>query len=548
LIGFGVTEGKTMLGQTAEFEGRAMPAAPPSGVQFVQKLETARQEIHRFLAMRGLLLVALMGLAGVGLIGLADWLLVLGPTVRATGLALIVAASLVLFYRWAIAPRRGFDKQDTAGAVESTFPDLGQRVRTALEYVEPTPQTAPALPTLVDALTRETDQQTSGLNLQEIIAWRSLAWISAGVGAMVMLYLWLVSSYSEAWIAAKRVLLVPAQYTELAVQPGDQTLKAGEDLLLSATVTGRPVRSAHVLHRPTGSQEEWARCSFVDEGAARPTRLSGILQTKLGNLQNDLEYKVVAGPIESPVYHIKVNRPLLLQKLQAAIDPPAYTRRKPLVVNEGNFQVIEGSRVQFRFTLDRPPQNAQLRLFATDKGKKPEDAAPSPLSLRIEDKDLVGELPSVDKSLDYELFAEAADGMQLDTARFHIQVQPDRKPLVRFIKPKEQIEVTPTTEVHLKVEAEDDFGLSKIGIVYQVGDGPPHTLYLRDEPDQPAQRKIDAILSLEDYQLHFTDSVTYYAFVEDNHPIHPQRTATELQFIDIRPFKRTYQILDSGGT
>ena len=538
-----------MPGQSADLGRQTLlSAAPPRGARFVQKLETTRQEMHRFLAMRGLVLAALLGLVGLGLIGLADWLLVLGTTVRAIGLVLTAGASLVLLYRWAIAPRRGFDKLNTAGAVESTFPDLGQRVRTALEYIEPTPETAPALPTLVNALTRETDQQTSGLDLQEIIPWRSLAWISAGLGAVLVLYVWLALSNPEAWVAAKRALLLPAQYTELAVQPGDQTVKVGEDLALAATLTGRPVRTAQVLHRPAGSQEQWTRRSFVDEEQGRATRLSGVLQTKLGNLQNDLEYKVVAGPIESPVYHVKVNRPLRLQKVEAAIDPPAYTRRKPSVVNEGNFQVIEGSRVQFRFTLDRAPQNARLRLFPTDKGKKPEEIAASPVALKIDGEDLVGELPSVAKSLDYELFAESPDGMHLDAGRFHIQVQPDRKPVVRFVKPKEQIEVTPTTEVHLKVEAEDDFGLSKIGIVYQLGDGPPQTLYLRDEADQPMQRKIEAILSLEDYKLDFSDSVTYYAFAEDNHPIHPQRTATELQFIDIRPFKRTYQILDSGGT
>jgi hypothetical protein len=537
-----------MLGQTAEFGGRTVPAAPPSGVQFVHKLETTRQEMHRFLATRGLVLMALLVLGGLGLIGLADWLLVLGTTMRAVGLALIASVSLVLLYRWAIAPRRGFDKLNTAGAVESTFPELGQRVRTALEYVEPTPKTAPALPTLVDALTRETDQQTSGLNLQEIIPWPSLVWMGASLGAVVLVYFWLALSNPEAGVAAQRVLLLPAQYTELAVQPGDQTVKAGEDLVLSATLTGRPVRTAHVLYRPMGSQEAWTRWSFVDEEKGRTTRLTGVLQTKLSNLQNDLEYKVAAGPTESPVYHVNVNRPLLLQKVEAAIEPPPYTRRKPSVVNEGNFQVIEGSRVQFRFTLDRAAQNALIRLFPACQDRKPEEADASPLSLRIEGKDLIGKLPSVDKSLDYELFAESADGMHLDAARFHIQVQPDRKPVVRFVKPKEQIEVTPTTEVHLKVEAEDDFGLSKIGIVYQLGDGPPQTLYLREEADQPIQRKVDAILSLEDHQLNFTDSVTYYAFVEDNHPIHPQRTTTELQFIDIRPFKRTYQILDSGGT
>jgi len=517
-------------------------------VKFVQKLETTRQEMHRFLLKRGLLRVALLMLAGAGLLGVADWLLVLGTTVRAAGLAILAIASVVFYYRWAIAPRRGFDRQDAAGEVESTFPNLGQRVRTALEYVEPTPETAPASPALVDALTRETDQQTSGLNLQQVIPWRSLAWIHAGLLAVVALYFWLAASNPEARVAAKRVLLFPAQYTELAVQPGDQTLKAGEDLAIEATLTGRPVRTAAVLHRPVGSNEAWTRCSFVDEADGRATRLTGILQTKLGDLQNDLEYRVVAGPVESPVYLVKVHRPLRLQNIEAAITPPAYTRRQLSVVKEGNFQVIEGSRVQFRFTLDRTPRNAQVRLLAINKGREPEEIFASPLSLKIEGKDLVGELQSVDKCLDYELLAEAADGMHLDAARFHIQVQPDRKPIVRFVKPKEQIEVTPTTEVHLKVEAGDDFGLSKIGIVYQVGDGPPQTLYAHDHADQPTSLKTEAILSLEDHQLDFTDSVTYYAFVEDNHPVHPQRTSTDLQFIDIRPFKRTYQILDSGGT
>ena len=395
-----------------------------------------------------------------------------------------------------------------------------------------------------------TGVRTSGLcslNLHQVIPWRSLAWAGGGLAALVVVFLWLIAAESEARVAAGRVLLFPIQYTQLAVEPGDQTLKAGEDLTIQATLTGRPVRTADVLHRPAGSQDDWTRFSFLADEDMANVRLAGTLQTKLSDLQKDLEYRVVAGPVQSQVYHVKVNHPLLLQKVQAAIDPPAYTRRKPSIVKDGNLQVIEGSKVQFRFTLDRTPQTAHMRLFATDKGKEAAGTA-SALALRIEAQELVGELPSVDKSLDYELLAEAADGMHLDGVKFHIQVQPDRKPVVRFVKPKEQIEVTPTTEVHLKVEAGDDFGLSKIGIVFQVGDNPPETLYLKDQPGQPTSLKTDAVLQLEEHKLNFTDGVTYYAFVEDNHPMHPQRTATDLQFIDIRPFKRMYQILDSGGS
>jgi hypothetical protein len=161
---------------------------------------------------------------------------------------------------------------------------------------------------------------------------------------------------------------------------------------------------------------------------------------------------------------------------------------------------------------------------------------------------LTGEPLTVVRELEYEIAAEAADGMKLAGNRFRIEVIPDRKPTVRFLKPREQIEVTPSTEVHMRIEAADDFGLSKTGIVYQVGSGPQRTLFLQQDPKQPATLRAEAVLPLEDHQVNFQDGVTYYAFTEDNHPDQPQRATTELQFIDIRPYKRAYQLLEQGGS
>src|SRR5207245_8371436 len=113
------------------------------------------------------------------LIALADWFFVLDSTIRGAGLGLMAVAALALFYRWAIAPRRHYGRQDAAAEVETTFPDLGQQVRTALEYVEPTPATAPALPALVTELANQTDQRTRQLDLTSVIPWRSLRWLAA---------------------------------------------------------------------------------------------------------------------------------------------------------------------------------------------------------------------------------------------------------------------------------------------------------------------------------------------------------------------------------
>src|SRR5262249_15886233 len=154
-----------------------------------------------------------------------------------------------------------------------------------------------------------------------------------------------------------------------------------------------------------------------------------------------------------------------------------------------------------------------------------------------EGADLVGELAAVQRELEYEISAEAVDGMRLDAGKFRIQVQPDRKPTIRFVKPQEQIEVTPSTEVALRVEATDDFGVAKVGIVYQIGNGPKKTLHLHNDPAQPTTLTVESLLALEEHDVGFQDGVTYYAFAEDNHPTTPQRATTELQFIDIRPYR-----------
>jgi hypothetical protein len=58
---------------------------------------------------------------------------------------------------------------------------------------------------------------------------------------------------------------------------------------------------------------------------------------------------------------------------------------------------------------------------------------------------------------------------------------------------------------------------------------------------------LEKMLPLEHFQLTAQDSVMYYAFAEDNLPGNPQRTETDLRFVDIRPFRRVYRLQDADG-
>src|SRR5262249_19872522 len=132
--------------------------------------------------------------------------------------------------------------------------------------------------------------------------------------------------------------------------------------------------------------------------------------------------------------------------------------------------------------------------------------------------------------------------------RIIIRVQLDRKPEVRFIEPPEELVVTPTTEVPMVVEASDDLGLYKAGILYQVGAGKMQTLWEQDGggTDEPFTRW--KVLELEELEVTYKDAITYYAFAEDNYFGEPRRTITPLRYIDIRPFKVSFQMVEGGGS
>ena len=106
----------------------------------------------------------------------------------------------------------------------------------------------------------------------------------------------------------------------------------------------------------------------------------------------------------------------------------------------------------------------------------------------------------------------------------------------------------PRPRCRSRSQAADDFGVARVGIACKVGNGPEESLDLRDHPDQPLTVRAMATLYLEKHKLTYTDGITYYAFVEDNHPVKPHRVVSELRFIDILPYKQAFQYVEGGGT
>jgi len=444
---------------------------------------------------------------------------------------------------------------------------FGQRLRTTVDYQDPERRPSRAEPQLVRALEDDTYSLSQQADFSVVVDSRPML---AGVGIVAVLAMaWLVTLVmSPEWrIATGRTLLLPLQYTTVTFTPAEQTIRSGESVDVVAEISGRAIHAAAVRFRPVASDGdgdgEWTTLKLVppttdddpqnSADQAPAAALIGKVAATLADCQQDLEFEVVAGPVPLPLGRVRVLQPLEIKEYQAQATPPEYTGKPVEQFDNWTFKVLEGTHVALQVELSRAASEARLTPVKnkSDKSKSQDSSADpsSAMELRIDGGVLRGDLADLRTSGVWELTAKAADGIELEPQRLAIRVQPDGRAKVRFLEPAEELEVISTAEVPLVMEAADDLALVRIGIACQVANGPMKTLWQQDLAEGTTdQIRGQTTLQLEDFKLTFQDGVTYYAFADDKYFDQERRTSTPLRFIDIRPFKMAYQMLDTGGT
>ena len=220
--------------------------------------------------------------------------------------------------------------------------------------------------------------------------------------------------------------------------------------------------------------------------------------------QTDFDYRVVAGEVESPIYHVRVLHPLVLKTSRRPSRPrhtPGDRRKSSSRETSGPLKARES---RSRSCSTRPHG---CRGFSGIAGRFHAKDDP----VQVGGSRLTGELPPITREIQYEIAAADGEGMKLEKERtYRVKVQPTRSQRFASFSPEESLAVTPTTEVPIQVEAGDDFGVTRLGIHYKVGDGPEETLHLAGFENQPVTAGGLATLYLEKHKLSFTDAITYY--------------------------------------
>jgi hypothetical protein len=463
-----------------------------------------------------------------------DYFFELSWPIRAGLTAVCAVVVAVLAVRWVVRPARAWNRARVARELEGLFPRLGQRLRTATQHGgRPADELIRdgVAPGLVAALEEETAEKVKPLPFQAALPVRpALVWVVASLCLLAALAAFAVQN-PEWQIALRRMTLAPVPYTNLSASPSATAVDEGADVEIRAKLSGR-ARPELILHVREAGEPDWRQETMDPD--------YGEFTAQLPKLRQTTEFFVSAGPERTPVQQVVVRHPLKLVAERVEVTAPAYTGLALAIHKSGSFSAVQGSTARIQFDLDRVPAVATLVVKEPAKPAAP----PRRFEMAVRDQHVSAELP-LTADIEYTVEARDAEGVPAVANRHRVRVTADQPPTVYFDSPAESLEVHTLAEILMRARARDDFGVTKVGIAFQVNNEEERTLVL-EEVGQPLQREAlaEQMLMLEQFLLTQKDCVAYYAFAEDNRPDGPQRTTTELRFIDIRPFLRTYNLID----
>ena len=475
-------------------------------------------------------------------------------TFRAVTLGVAILGSLCAATTLVLQALKRWDRKATAAQVERRFEDLGQSVRTTIQYHDDAEEKTGASPRLLNALHHDIYGRTEELRLTEAVSTSSLRLSVALLGILGVIALAACVASWDWRMAVFRSFLGDAPYTTIKVKQSVTRVDEKATFTMIADIAGRVDRDVRLLTRDMdGERNDWAERSLTTKDeVSSATRLVSY-QVDIPKVRTPFEYQVVAGQYASLIHQVNVRYPLAISAIRIEVEHPEYTGIGTKVVDKGSFETVEGSHVTVGIQLDHAPRKAWLELhpIVTPRGEQPRVET---VPVKIEGVQLTAELdPREDRF--YQVFAESSDGTTLRPNRYRIRVHRDRPPKVAFQKPDQLIEVNPLAELLMRLRVADDYGLRRAGIVLQLNNDPEiivediayADMETGDGKLAPQTRAIiESRLPLEYFEMTVKDSISYYAFAEDNRPARANVNETDLQFIDVRPFRRNYPVPEEG--
>jgi hypothetical protein len=420
--------------------------------------------------------------------------------------------------------------------LEEHEPSLEAQLLSAIEFGRTEGDTSRDFsPALVERLVRNAAEQCRLIDFGRRVEAKSLV-RSSGLLVGVTMLSAVVLLISPPFLRHGTPYLVPLGGGQpdnpyrIEVTPGNTRVAKGAEVEIAARLFNFDSDQVEIAVQRT-RQGEWERYPMTLEEE------TGEYLFFLLDLDDESEYFVEASGIRSPLYRIDVAELPYVERMTLEYNFPAYTGLSPLLQEDGgDIAAVKGTEVRLLISPTLPVTGGAIVVENRDT---------LPLTV-LEDGTLTAELRVSENGLYRVAFESFAGDQVVGSPDYLIDVLPDQPPIVSFSKPGRDVNVTSIEEVFVEVEAEDDYGVTRLELFYSVNGGAEQT----QELYSGRRRDIKAghTLYLEELDLVPGDFISYWARVTDGNRVSGQQEATtDIYFMEVRPYDREFRQADQGG-
>jgi hypothetical protein len=495
-------------------------------------LERVRSRYRALEVLRAVIRAAL-SLSAVVVFALAVQTLVAVATqspvmLVAVGVLAVLSAAAALV--WALRPlRTGHSDRRLARFVEERVPSLDDRLVTAVDLV--TSGTQASGRRLAEALLKDASRSVEAVDIDHVVPAatvrsRTLQASAATIALVVLAFLARGSMRQS--LDAAALTLFPARVA-LEVSPGDARLKEGAMLSVEARLVGTTAPVSARLEIEDGSA--WRPSEMIAQGAGR-------FRSTVSQVARGFRYRVAAGTLLSPVYRVRVVPPPRVARIDidysypSSLGVPSRTE-----TDTGDVYAPAGTEARLHVHTEQPVARATLSLGS---GRS------VPLTRQSATEFIASLTVSEDSS--YRIALVDPEGLSNDAGgEYFIRVVTDRPPEIHVSKPASDRQVTALEEVDIEAQADDDYGLDRVELVYAVRGEAERIVPLAIER-RTTMATVRHTLFLEDLGVRPGDFVSYYVRARDvtrGGQARSNEGRSDIFFLEIRPFEQEFSLAES---
>lgn len=326
----------------------------------------------------------------------------------------------------------------------------------------------------------------------------------------VMIFSLLILLFVPGMLSASNRLLnfnkeyIPPPEFIFEVMPGNTEITRGDDILITASIIGRPPREVFFALK-SEDETDFSHQKIIADSTSK-------YNLQLGSVRNSFKYFASSEDIKSELFEITViNRPLV-NNLELSIIPPSYSGiPKTIQKDNGNLTSLIGSRVELNLSSTKNLLKAFLEFNDS-----------SIVELDVTENNSSGSfIVRKDNSYKIKLIDES-ENSNSSPITYSIKALYDAYPVIELLSPNKNLPLANDNRLALLAKVADDYGFSKLNLNYRLSASryePPQSEFsLVEIPLEDLKKKIDVnyIWNLTPLHLAVDDVVTYYLEIFDN--------------------------------